>query len=108
MNKEQILRRRVNLLTGSFIVGLAVSGLTAIPLLPEVNWLATHFGASEKSSGLAEWFLRVRDALTKRKRSTRFFSMARIGSPSGISSSQLQLSAPSVIPSATAGCLILA
>jgi hypothetical protein len=40
MSREQILRRRIKWLTWFFIVGLVISGATAIPLLTEVNWLA--------------------------------------------------------------------
>jgi len=53
------------LLTWLFIIGLALSGATAIPLLPEVNWLAQSFGTSGTFPGLAEWLLRVREALTQ-------------------------------------------
>ena len=65
MNREQLLRRRIRLLTWFFILGLFASGATAIPLLPEVNWLASFFGGDEKSSQLAQWLFRVRDALTQ-------------------------------------------
>jgi hypothetical protein len=65
MNKEQILRRRIKLLAGLFIAGLVLSGLTAVPLLPEVNWLADRFGRSEKLSAVAGWLVRVHDALAQ-------------------------------------------
>ena len=65
MNREKILHRRLNWLTCFFIIGLFVSGATAIPLLPEVNWLANFFGAGEKSSAAVGWLLRVRDALAQ-------------------------------------------
>ena len=65
MNRELILRRRIKWLTWFFIIGLVVSGATAIPLLPEVNWLASHFSADKNFSMLAEWLFRVRDALVQ-------------------------------------------
>jgi hypothetical protein len=65
MNREQILRRRINLLTWLFIAGLFLSGATAIPLQREMNLLANLFGLSGESSELARWLLRVRDALTQ-------------------------------------------
>jgi hypothetical protein len=68
MNWEAILRRRIKYLTWLFIIGLVISGATAIPLLPEMNLLAKCLGLAEKSSaettsGLAHWILRVREAL---------------------------------------------
>ncbi len=65
MERETIRRRRIKLLTWFFILGLFVSGATAIPLLPEVNWLATFLGGDEKSSAVAGWLLRVRAALVQ-------------------------------------------
>jgi len=63
MNREKILRRRIKLLTWSFIIGLVLSGATAIPLAGELNLLVNFFGAKSEASGLAQWLLRVRDAL---------------------------------------------
>jgi hypothetical protein len=65
MNREQILRRRIKLLTWLFIIGLALSGATAIPLQSEVNLFAKFFGTNGESSELARWLLRVRDALAQ-------------------------------------------
>ncbi len=65
LEHEIILRRRIKLLTWFFIIGLFLSGVTAIPLLPEVNWLANVIGADGKSSATTEWLLRVRDALAQ-------------------------------------------
>jgi hypothetical protein len=65
MTRELILQRRIRWLTCFFIVGLFLSGATAIPLLPEVNWLAQHFGAGATPSLPGEWLLRVRDALAQ-------------------------------------------
>jgi hypothetical protein len=68
MNREQILRQRIKLLTWLFILGLAISGATAIPLASELNVLVGVFGAggegnASASSELARWLLRVREAL---------------------------------------------
>jgi hypothetical protein len=65
MTRERTLHRRIRWLTWLFILGLFVSGVTAIPLLPEVNWLANNFAGDGKSSLLAEWLLRVRGALAQ-------------------------------------------
>ena len=65
MNRTQILRRRIQWLTWIFIIGLVMSGATAIPLLPEVNWLANHLPIDEKTSATGEWLLHVRDALAQ-------------------------------------------
>jgi hypothetical protein len=48
MNREQTLRRRIKLLTWLFIVGLVLSGATAIPLQGELNLLTNFFGAHQK------------------------------------------------------------
>jgi hypothetical protein len=63
MSREQLLRGRIRWLTWVFIVGLFLSGVTAIPLGPEVNWLAAHFGVADKSSVVAGWLGRVSEAL---------------------------------------------
>jgi hypothetical protein len=63
MNRNQTLRRRIKWLTGLFIIGLALSGATAIPLPNEVNLLAKFLGTGGESSNFAQWILRVRDAL---------------------------------------------
>jgi hypothetical protein len=65
MNREQVLRRRIKLLTWLFIVGLVVSGVTAIPLQSELNLLVNFFGSNGESSEMARWLLRVRDALSQ-------------------------------------------
>jgi hypothetical protein len=68
MNRETILRRRIKLLTWVFIIGLAVSGVTAIPLEPELDFAAKALGVADKSSaevaaGWGHWILRVREGL---------------------------------------------
>jgi hypothetical protein len=65
MNREQLLRRRIKLLTWLFIIGLVLSGVTAIPLLGELNLLANFSGETGGPSELSRWLLRVRDALTQ-------------------------------------------
>jgi len=62
MNREQILRSRIRLLTWLFIIGLALSGVTAIPLQSEVSWLVNFLGNGEPSES-GRWLLRVHDAL---------------------------------------------
>ena len=63
MNQTPILRRRINILTWLFIVGLFLSGATAVPLIGELN-LLTHFLApAGDSSALARWLVSIRDAL---------------------------------------------
>jgi hypothetical protein len=57
MNCEQILRRRIKFLTTLFIVGLFLSGVTAIPLLQETSWLVKQFNIP--------WLVRVHAALTQ-------------------------------------------
>ncbi len=63
MERKNILSRRIKWLTWFFIIGLFLSGATAIPLLSEVNWLANFFVGDEKSSAVVGWLMRVRDAL---------------------------------------------
>ena len=68
MNRETVLRRRIKWLAWLFIVGLVVSGATAIPLESELNLLAKSLGVADKSSaevttGLAHWILLVREGL---------------------------------------------
>jgi hypothetical protein len=65
MNRESILRRRIKLLTWLFIIGLVLSGATAIPLPGELNLLANFCGSNGEASELARWLLRDRDALSQ-------------------------------------------
>ena len=46
-NEETVLRRRIRFLTALFIVGLVISGVTAIPLVTELNWLVKFTGAQQ-------------------------------------------------------------
>lgn len=59
MNHYQTLRR-IRWLTGLFILGLWISGATAIPLLSEVNGLANVMGV-----GATPWLGRIREALVQ-------------------------------------------
>ena len=65
MNRELTLHRRIKLLTWLFIIGLVLSGATAIPLQSEANRLANFLVASGEASEMARWLLRVRDALAQ-------------------------------------------
>jgi hypothetical protein len=66
MNRDQLLRKRIRWLTGLFIFGLVISGVTAIPLVRELNLLAQAFDPGHApSSGLIQWLLPVRDALAQ-------------------------------------------
>ena len=62
------LRRRIRVALGVFLVGLVVSGLSAFPLLTEVEWLGRVLGLPERSdvaglSGLPAWIAMVRVGL---------------------------------------------
>ncbi len=51
MSADQILNRRIRPLLAVFILGLVLSGLTALPLETEVEWLAGMVGADQPDSG---------------------------------------------------------
>jgi len=60
MSREQQLRRRIKALAWLFIVGLVLSGTTAIPLVAELNWLVNWTGAghlveSPASTNAPDW-----------------------------------------------------
>jgi hypothetical protein len=68
MSREQSLLRRVRLFTWIFIVGLVVSGATAIPLNWELDVLVKWFGLEGQTSAtatneLGRWLLSAREAL---------------------------------------------
>ncbi len=63
MNPTSQLRRRIRWLTGFFIFGLLISGVTAIPLATEVRLLARAVGADHGTVGWAHWLVQIRDAL---------------------------------------------
>jgi hypothetical protein len=67
MNHESTLRR-YRLVLGAFILGLVLSGVTAFPLLHELELLASLLGipldaAPASLSGLHFWIATVRDGL---------------------------------------------
>src|SRR5947199_7228850 len=71
MQDEPNLRRRIKILTAIFMLGLIISGATAIPLVAEVDCLANLTGASGFTSGphaaptsvWAVWLTKVQNAL---------------------------------------------
>ena len=63
MNREHRLRRRIRQLTWLFIIGLVLSGATAIPLPNEVGWLANWADQGNPSAGPEIWLNRVHEAL---------------------------------------------
>jgi hypothetical protein len=65
---EQQLLRRTRLLTVVFIIGLVLSGLTAIPLVTELDWVVATLGLEGQTSATAtsetgRWLLKIREAL---------------------------------------------
>ena len=66
MTPESRLLRRIRACVLVFIVGLVLSGLTAIPLETELDFLARLFGIAQgepPTNAVAEWLGRVRNAL---------------------------------------------
>ncbi len=71
MNKHPSakLRCRIRCLTAVFIVGLVVSGATAIPLQRELDVISVRvlgvsdLASEQATSGVTAWLLKVRDAL---------------------------------------------
>lgn len=64
------LTRRIRILLTLFIIGLVLSGLTAFPLEAELNATARFLGATDFSnpgdySGLTQWIVLVRNALSE-------------------------------------------
>jgi hypothetical protein len=67
MNRETKLKR-IKQLTWLFIIGLVLSGATAIPLRTELDLAAKLLGGTDlvheaMSTGLTRWVLRVREAV---------------------------------------------
>lgn len=67
MNHEQTLKR-IKWLTWLFIIGLVVSGVTAIPLRGELDLAAKWLGGTDlvhqaRSTGFALWIYKVREAV---------------------------------------------
>lgn len=68
MNRVQQLQRRIKWLTWFFIVGLVISGVTAMPLTTELDLMVRWFGLADQTSAtatgeLARWLLAIREAL---------------------------------------------
>jgi len=68
MTPEGILRRRIKWLTWLFIVGLVLSGATAIPLTWELDLMVKWLGLGGQTSAtatseLGRWLLTAREAL---------------------------------------------
>lgn len=68
MTKREKLQRRIRILIVGFMVGLVLSGLTAFPLVWELEVLARMLGAApnatpQEYSGLTHWIVTVRNAL---------------------------------------------
>jgi hypothetical protein len=67
-SRTQVLRRRIRFLTWLFIVGLVLSGATAIPLQWELDTTANILGVADSAggsatAGLAKWIVKVRNAV---------------------------------------------
>jgi hypothetical protein len=74
---KEMLERRVRILLVFVICGLVVSGVTAIPIEAEINWLTRALGAGpnarpEDSTGILNWLLTVRDAVSATARQYPF------------------------------------
>lgn len=65
MNRNQTLLRRIKLMTWFFIIGLVISGATAIPLTTELRYLVRLLGAEHGSSTLDLWLAQIHDALQR-------------------------------------------
>ena len=68
MNRESVLRRRIKWLTWFFIIGLVISGATAIPLVTELKLLTQWFGLEGQTSAtatseLGRWLQTASEAL---------------------------------------------
>jgi len=59
------LTRRIRALITVFIVGLALSGITAFPLLHELDLLVAILGPPVQESGFVWWISHVRQALAE-------------------------------------------
>jgi len=71
MNREHLLRQRIKLFTWLFVIGLAISGATAIPLVTELDCLVKWTGAarlveapdSTNAPVWAVWLVKVHGSL---------------------------------------------
>ncbi|HTR40385.1 MAG TPA: hypothetical protein VMH87_02055 [Pseudomonadales bacterium] len=64
VDHNRILHSRIRWLVALFILGLFLSGVTAIPLLPETGWLVKGFNVP--------WLFRVHDALEQTQAQSPF------------------------------------
>ena len=73
MKESENPLRKIRIWITLFIIGLVISGVTAFPLLWELNLLAKWTTAidADASSGWAQWILRVRDGLERTYESCR-------------------------------------
>jgi hypothetical protein len=79
MTREQILNRRVRPLLILFMVGLVLSGLTAVPLETEVGWLARIVGADQPESvfwpqEVRDWAAKVQEGIAQTNRAYPFMA----------------------------------
>ena len=68
--------RKIRIWITLFIIGLVISGVTAFPLLWELNLLAKWMTAidPDQSTGLTQWILRVREGLERTYQRDRFIA----------------------------------
>jgi hypothetical protein len=59
---QQAILRRSRALTAFFMAGLVSSGATALPILPELDWLVSRFPA-EHGEGILGWLEQVREVV---------------------------------------------
>src|ERR1035437_774450 len=71
MDRHSLLIRRVRLLLLFFMVALAISGATAIPLETELKVLTKWIGGE---TGLEQWFLKIHAALIETEAKYPFMS----------------------------------
>lgn len=75
MTNEAKLLRQTRWLVGIFIVGLIVSGVTALPLQTEVDWMVSALGLSDASpGGVPRWLLQVQAGLRETNRQYPFMA----------------------------------
>jgi hypothetical protein len=79
MTKQQILNRRIRPLLILFLVGVVLSGLTAVPLETEVGWLARMAGGDEAQPGfwpqeVRGWAAKVREGIAATNRRYPFMA----------------------------------
>lgn len=68
------LRRQIRLAISIVIFGLVLSGVTAFPLLHELNLLCNVLGSGSERSDLTRWIFKVRDGLANTYRDYPFIA----------------------------------